>query len=108
MNKTETAYSKYLEELKKQGVIIWYAFEPITLKLANTLRYTPDFVVILADGSVQLHEVKGARAIFYDDAKAKVKMCAQKYRWAEMLVVYPVPRTKMTEWETDVYEACEE
>lgn len=108
MNKTESAYAKRLESLRASGEILWFAFEAITLKLANALRYTPDFVVILPDGRIQLHEVKGARVIFRDDAKAKVKMAAQKFQWAEMIVVFPKARSKMTEWEFEPFEACEE
>lgn len=99
MNKTESKYAAYLDELKKCGDILDYWFEGLTLKLAANTRYTPDFLVMLPNGALQLHEVKGAIAIFRDDAKVKVKVCANMYPF-EMLVAYP---KKGGGWNVDPY-----
>ena len=88
MNNTEFEYSKKLELMKQSGEILWYSFEAITLKLADDTRYTPDFVVMDRDGVLELHEVKGSPFVFRDDAKVKVKVCAEKFPF-RMLVVYP-------------------
>ena len=74
MNKTETAYRDHLRALKAAGEVLDFRFEAITLKLAQDLRYTPDFFVLKPDGSIEFHEVKGSRAIFRDDAKAKLSL----------------------------------
>ena len=42
-------------------------------KLADDTRYTPDFMVMLADGQLQSHEVKG---YWTDDARVKTKVAA--------------------------------
>ena len=83
MNRTEAAYALALELRKHTGEVAWYAFEAMTFKLAKDTRYTPDFVVMLADGSIELHEVKG---FFEDDAKVKVKVAASMFPFVFRLV----------------------
>lgn len=76
MNKTEAAYAQKLELHKRTGEVLWYAFEGVTLKLADGCRYTPDFAVMLADGVIEMHEVKG---YWTEDARAKIKVAANKF-----------------------------
>jgi len=76
MNKLEAAYAEYLEELKYQGVILWYLFESVTFKLAKDTRYTPDFLVLMADGKLEAHETKG---YMMDDANVKIKVAAAMF-----------------------------
>ena len=102
MNKTEEAYSFYLEKLKNAGEIVWYKFEGVKLRLADNTFYTPDFAVMLANGELQAHEVKGARAIYQDDAKVKVKVAAEMYP-IEFCVVFPIPKSRGGGWEIDRY-----
>lgn len=59
MNKTETAYAQELELRKRYGEIARYWFEGIKLRLADNTFYTPDFAVMLANGQLEMHEVKG-------------------------------------------------
>lgn len=60
MNGTESDYAALLEIRKRAGGDIeWYAYEAITLKLGEDARYTPDFVVMRHDGTIELHETKG-------------------------------------------------
>lgn len=74
-NKTEEAYEQeVLRPAMLRGEILWYAFEPWTLRLAERTTYTPDFGVMLADGSLECHEVKG---FWQDDARAKTKIAAE-------------------------------
>lgn len=72
-NKTEAAYESELERQKQVGEILWYQFEGMTFKLAKDTRYTPDFVVLLANGEVECREVK---SIWRDDAKIKIKVAS--------------------------------
>ena len=56
--------------------MLWYKFEGIKLRLADSTFYTPDFAVMQSDGQIELHEVKGFWA---DDARAKIKVAADLY-----------------------------
>lgn len=76
MNKYEAAYHAELEYRQLAGQIAWFAFEGLTFKLAKDTRYTPDFVVMLPNGAIQCHEVKGH---WEDDAKVKIKVAAAKF-----------------------------
>ena len=76
MNKTEVAYGLILEARRRAGQVREYHYEAVTLQLAHDCRYTPDFLVILADGTVELHETKGHMR---DDALVKLKVCARLY-----------------------------
>ena len=102
MNKTEQAYAINLERLRQEGYIAWYKFEGVKLRLADNTFYSPDFAVMTAEGVMQMHEVKGARAIFQDDAKVKVKVAADAYPF-QFLVVYPIAKNKGGGWEIDEY-----
>lgn len=99
MNKTEKAFAEHLEALKRQGSILDYWFEAVKLKIAsNRCDYLPDFLALRSDGSLVIFEVKGAKAIFTDDAKVKCKVCADKYPF-KLFVVYPVPKKNGGGWE---------
>ena len=76
MNKTESAYSSYLDTLRHAGEIVWFKFEGVKLRLADNTFYTPDFVVMGANGLIEMHEVKG---FWLDDARAKIKIAADMY-----------------------------
>lgn len=83
-SKLEAAYARYLHGLLLAGDIRTYRYEPMRFNLAPLTTITPDFQVILPDGSMEYHEVKGwAR----DDAMAKLKICARLYpEWKFWLV----------------------
>ena len=78
MNKTEKAYAELLEQMQIDGEIVDWAFEPITLKIGNSVRYTPDFLVQMHDGTIELHEVKacrkGGKFLSTDDSWVKLKI----------------------------------
>ena len=76
MNKTETAYDAHLALLQHAGQVLWRKFEGLKLRLADNTFYTPDFVVMAADGVIECHEVKG---FWTDDARAKIKIAADIY-----------------------------
>jgi hypothetical protein len=71
MNGTESAYSSILEARKIAGEIQWYWFEAFTFKIGKDCRYTPDFVVMLPDGLLECHEVKGGWIA--DDSTVKIR-----------------------------------
>jgi len=76
MNKTEAAYGAHLEARKISGEVVWYKFEGLKFRLADNTFYTPDFAVMLANGELEAHEVKGWMA---DDANVKIKVAADMY-----------------------------
>jgi hypothetical protein len=76
MNKTEQAYEQLLKLRQRAGEVIWYKFEAINLRLADNTFYKPDFFVMLADGTLEVHEVKGH---WTDDARVKIKVAAELY-----------------------------
>jgi hypothetical protein len=76
MNKTEQAYAERLKLLQHAGAIAWFKFEGIKLRLADKTFYSPDFAVMLANGELEMHEVKG---FWQDDARAKIKIAADLY-----------------------------
>lgn len=46
------------------------------LRLADNTFYTPDFAVMLADGALEMHEVKG---FWTDDGRVQIKIAADLY-----------------------------
>lgn len=98
MNGTESAYAVILEAKRRAGHIQAYAYEAITLKLAPRTTYTPDFLVLSADGYVELHEVKGG--FHRDDARVKLKVAATLFPWfAFTLATYKGKKWSLTEVE---------
>lgn len=95
MNKTETAYAQSLELLRQVGEVTWFCFEGWKFRLADNTFYTPDFAVMLADGSLEAHEVKG---FWEDDARVKIKVAAE---------LYPIPFIAIKKvkggWEREVF-----
>ena len=75
-NKTESAYGSVLEARRVAGEIVWYKFEGLRFQLAPATAYTPDYAVMLANGEIELHEVKG---FWEDDAKVKIKVASSMY-----------------------------
>lgn len=83
MNRTEQAYAAYLDVLKNVGEIAWYAYEPVKLRLARLTSYSPDFMVMLPDGELQFHEVKG---FMREDAAVKLKISAEFFPFRFFLI----------------------
>lgn len=75
-NKTEAAYEDHLRQLQIAGEVLWFKFEGLKYRLADSTFYTPDFAVMLADGQLEAHEVKG---FWTDDARVKIKVAADMY-----------------------------
>ena len=84
MNPTETWYAQHLEELKQQGLVQWFKFEGLTFKLAPRTTYTPDFVVMMADNQIELHEIKG---YWQGTARVKIKLAAELFPFKFIAIV---------------------
>ena len=102
MNKGEAAYAQHLEERKHAGEIVEYLFEPEKLRLADLAYYSPDFFVMLPDGGVEFHEVKGRTTRkrsdgtrvdapwSREDAKLKIRFAAERFWWYRFAIVFPL------------------
>ena len=75
-NQTEESYGALLEQRRIAGEVRWYRFEGLKFRLADNTFYTPDYAVMLADGTLEAHEVKG---FWEDDARVKIKVAAEMY-----------------------------
>lgn len=81
MNNTEAEYALILDARVAAGEVAEYWYERWTFKLADDCRWTPDFVVMLPDGTLEIHEVKGVGFI-EDHSQVKAKAAA---------VMFPLP-----------------
>lgn len=93
MNKTEARYAQHLDALIAAGEVKEWRFEGLKLRLAKRTWLTVDFLVRLADGSIELHEVKGRKGKRYhatEDGKLKVKVAGEMFAafWA-LRIVWP-------------------
>jgi hypothetical protein len=84
-NKTEARYAGHLAGLQLAGRIEGYAFEPMKLRLAGRTWLKIDFAVKTGTGLI-LVDVKGGP--LEDDAAVKLKVCAEKYPWLPLYLVY--------------------
>ncbi|HWQ54840.1 MAG TPA: hypothetical protein VN442_14230 [Bryobacteraceae bacterium] len=93
-SKTEAAYAGYLEVLRKAGLVDEWRYEPATLKLAEGVRYTPDFLVRFREGGLMVfHEVKGRKLDSFWSrpvGKVKVRLAAALFPWWTFAVVWPM------------------
>jgi hypothetical protein len=96
-NDTEAAYDRHLARLQLDGVIAWYRFEAITLKLAPGASYKVDFFVMLPDGTLEAHEVKGQ---WHDDARLKIKLAASLFPF-RFVAIRTVPKSRGGGWEVE-------
>lgn len=92
MNKTEAAYAEHLYALQLGDRVESWRFESVTLRLADATRYTPDFLVELVDGALELHEVKG---FWRDDARVKFKVAAELFPMFQFVAV----KRKNRQWD---------
>jgi hypothetical protein len=99
MNKTEAAYALHLEAMKQGGEILWYKFEGMKFRLADSTFYTPDFAVMRSDGVLEMHEVKG---YMLEDANVKIKVASSMYP-IRFLAIYARPKKEGGGWRVDEF-----
>ena len=102
MNKTEQAYADLLELRKRAGEIHGYRFEPLKFNLGSACFYTPDFEVVLPDGVLEYHEVKG---FWRDDARVKIKAVARQFSDRLFVVVMKKAKKHGGGWEREEIRA---
>jgi hypothetical protein len=99
MNKTETAYADALKLRQYAGEIAWSRFEGVKLRLADNTFYSPDFAVMLSDGTLEMHEVKG---FWTDDARVKIKVAADQYPF-RFVAVKALPKKAGGGWSVEQF-----
>lgn len=97
MNKTEAAYAEHLSVRMLAGEVLGFQFEAIRLRLADNTNYCPDFLVQLADTTLELHEVKACKSdgsiISEDASKIKLKVAAEKYPMFGFVLCGKLPKS---------------
>lgn len=100
-NKGESLYARWLESAKGTGLIEWWAYETIKLRLsaawfapcrrnkpcvgrANGAWFTPDFLVRTVTGQVELHEYKG---FMREAGRLRLLIAAERYPMFRFFVV---------------------
>lgn len=116
MNKTEARYAAHLELLKAAGKITDYCFEPLKLRLGAdwTTSYLADFMVLLPDGTIELHEVKGASnskesvkgAFWQKGSRTKIKTAARLFPFV-FVGVHERAKKQGGGWEREVFSEVE-
>lgn len=79
LNKTEGRYHDQLVLQQARGEVLWFAAHAITLVLGHDCRYTPDFLVVPADGVLTCIEVKGDYIRSGDDGMVKLRSAAEAF-----------------------------
>lgn len=102
MNKTEEAYAQHLDLLRMAGEVLWFKFEPFSLTLAPKTSYRPDFLVQMASGHLEVHEVKG---FWEDDARVKIKVAAELYPVFKFVAIKKADKAKgeASGWQVEVF-----
>lgn len=77
MNKTERKYADHLENEKRAGRIADWKWDALSIRIGKDCFWKPDFLVVDADGYVELHDTKAywkskGRAHIEDDARVKM------------------------------------
>lgn len=101
MNKTEAAYYQELMGRKAAGEIEDFRFEAVKLRLAPSTFYTPDFMVMTAEGLLEFHEVKGG--YWFDDARVKIKVAAEMFRIFRFIAVKKKAKKAGGGWEVEEF-----
>lgn len=87
-NENEAAYERFLANEKDAGRVVDWWFEPMSLRVTasdkgDAVRYSPDFMVLAADGTVYMDDVKAKakRGKTFDDPASlvRVKAAADRY-----------------------------
>lgn len=102
MNQTETAYADGLQARKLAGEVIDFQFEAVTFKLATDCRYTPDFAIWLADGSMEFVDAKGGGPMD-EKSRVKCKVAAEKFPQFTFVIEQKQAKKHGGGWKREVF-----
>lgn len=94
MNGLETEFAQLLKYRKKAGEIVWYAYEPFRIRLADGTFYRPDFVAVDADGRTAIYECKGQMR---EAARVRLNVAVEKLPYPFFLVRKSKGELKVTQ-----------
>ncbi len=104
-SKLEARYAQHLELMVATREIKSWAYEAVTLKLAPGVRFIPDFMVTLFDGTpagaVRFEELKGRKKTGFwtmPVSKIKIRLAAKLFPQWQFCVVFPNGR--LSGWES--------
>lgn len=105
MNSQEALFAEKLRQEQREGIVEWWAFESITLRLADRTTWTPDFALLYRDGSLWLIDVKGTAKtkagnyipFIEQHTKVKAKVAAEQFP-ITIAVAYRLPKKAGGEW----------
>ena len=97
MNKTEAKYAAILRAREIAGEVAFWRYECVKFKLADKCWFGVDFFVMLVDGTIEMHEVKGG-FIHDDGGIIKLKAAAAQFPLRFIKATY---KNKNTGW---IYE----
>lgn len=99
MTKLELAFQRELETRLAMNIIAGWMFQPLKLKLARRTFYTPDFLVLATDGSIEIMETKGSwKAPHQEDGRVKIKVAACIFKFWRFYGVTKEPQRKGGQW----------
>jgi len=99
MNKLESDFAAEVLALQLAGGLIrWYEFEPMRLRLGGSAFYRPDFIVIDGIGQVLAYETKGH---WREAARARIKIAASRFPWIRFVAV---KRDRWGKWNYESFE----
>ena len=84
MNGLEHAWSSVLFARQMAGEILAWKYASVSFRVGHDCKYTPDFIVVLADGRLELQECKG---FMRDDALVKLRACRELYPWLPLRLI---------------------
>lgn len=83
LNAMEQRYADHLEAERVAGRVLSWLPHPMSLRLAKGTHYEPDFLVVLPDLALEIHEVKG---FMHAAGQAKLKIAAERFPFRFLLV----------------------
>lgn len=83
-SKLEARYAQHLDLLRLAGEIRWWAYEPLSLKIAEGAHYRPDFITIEASGGISARETKG---FMREAARVRLLVAARAFPWLRIVLV---------------------
>lgn len=85
MNRTEAKFADWLLSRQLAGEVVSYHYEAVKLcvvpgapNVRHAVYWTPDFMVLFADGHVEMVDVKGSGG-WEDAARIKIKQAAERF-----------------------------
>lgn len=104
MTGPERDYAAHLEAKLVAREIQGYVFKPCRWILQERSTYEPDYMVVLANGEIEFHEVKPPSGYWTEDSRCKVKAAAGRFPWFRFVGVHRDGNRKAP-WKREDFQA---